>query len=240
MLSMADTIRNISGNVNMIRIAQCDTKRIMQSPAERLRFARGYAGHPTSAAAARRFGWSPVTLRAHERGQNDLRPEVAEEYARAFGVSPAWLLYGRGDMALGAVPTIAIAGKVGAGARVPLFDAYEKGDGPQVECPPQLSPHGIVAVEIEGDSMEPVYAAGDLLFYSRDVIGVPDDAIGAKCICEDVDGNAWVKQVRRGAEPGLFNLVSINPAAENQHGVRLKWAARVRLHLPADLAKRVG
>lgn len=135
---------------------------------------------------------------------------------------------------------VSIAGKVGAGAQVPLVDAYEKGDGPQVECPPQLSPHGIVAVEVEGDSMEPVYSQGDLLFYSRDAVGVPDEAIGARCVCEDMDGNAWVKQVKPGREPGTFDLHSINAKVDPMWGVRLKWAARVRLHLPADLAKKVG
>jgi phage repressor protein C with HTH and peptisase S24 domain len=64
--------------------------------------------------------------------------------------------------------SVSIAGKVGAGAQVPVFDAYEKGDGPQVECPPGLNPHGVVAVEVEGDSMEPAFAAGDILFYTRD------------------------------------------------------------------------
>lgn len=138
-------------------------------------------------------------------------------------------------------PTIAIAGQVGAGARVPVFDAYEKGDGPQVECPPGLSPHSIVAVEVVGDSMEPVYSAGDLLFYTRDTHdGVPDEAIGHRCVCEDEDGMGWVKQVKRGSEPGLFNLVSLNPGADNMHDVRLKWAARVRLHWPAELVRKVG
>ncbi|GLT08021.1 XRE family transcriptional regulator [Sulfitobacter porphyrae] len=137
-------------------------------------------------------------------------------------------------------PTVAIAGAVGAGAMVPVFDAYEKGDGPQVECPAQLSPHGIVAVEIVGDSMEPIYSAGDLLFYTRESSdSVPTDAVGHRCVCEDVDGMGWVKQVRAGSAPGLFNLISLNPGADNQHDVELKWAARVRLHLPADLARRV-
>ena len=135
--------------------------------------------------------------------------------------------------------TIAIAGKVGAGAQVPVFDAYEKGDGPQVECPPGLSPHGIVAVEVEGDSMEPVYSAGDLLFYTRnghDV--VPSEDIGYRCVCEDEDGMGWVKQIKPGDEPGIFHLISLNPGASNIWNVRLKWAARVRLHWPAELAKR--
>lgn len=136
-------------------------------------------------------------------------------------------------------PTISIAGKVGAGAQVPVFDAYPKGGGPQVECPTDLSPHGIVAVEVEGDSMEPVYSAGDLLFYSRDGYGsVPSDIIGHRCVCEDESGMGWVKQVKAGDEPGLFHLISLNPGANNIWNVRLAWAARVLLHWPADLAVR--
>ncbi len=136
-------------------------------------------------------------------------------------------------------PTIAIAGKVGAGAQVPVFDAYAKGDGPQVECPPGLSPHGVVAVEVVGDSMEPVYSAGDLLFYTRETHdGVPDEVVGHRCVVEDADGMGWVKQVKAGDEPGLFHLISLNPGANTMWNVRLKWAARVRLHWPAEFAKK--
>lgn len=159
----------------------------------------------------------------------------AQKVARAFGLTLDQFL--SGDFSSN--PTIAIAGHVGAGAHVPVFDTYEKGDGPQVECPPQLSPHGIVAVEIVGDSMEPIYSAGDLLFYTRHTDnGIPTEVIGHKCVCEDSNGMGWVKQVRTGSEPGLFNLISLNPSAENQHDVKLKWAARVRLHLSAELARR--
>ncbi len=158
--------------------------------------------------------------------------------AAALGVTELWLLYGVDENM--PHPTVAIAGAVGAGAMVPVFDAYEKGDGPQVECPQVLSPQNVVAVEVAGDSMEPIYSAGDLLFYTRESAdGVPTDAIGHRCVCEDANGMGWVKQVRQGSEPGLFNLISLNPGADNQHDVKLKWAARVRLHLPADLARRV-
>ncbi|WP_353472344.1 S24 family peptidase [Salipiger sp. H15] len=137
-------------------------------------------------------------------------------------------------------PTIAIAGRVGAGAQVPVFDAYSKGAGPQVECPPGLSPHGVVAVEVEGDSMEPVYSAGDLLFYTREAHdGVPAQVIGHRCVVEDENGMGWVKQVKPGDEPGLFHLISLNPGANTMWNKRLKWAARVRLHWPAELARRV-
>lgn len=137
-------------------------------------------------------------------------------------------------------PTIAIAGKVGAGAQIPLVDVYEKGDGPQVVAPPGLNNHGIVAVEVEGDSMEPTFSAGDILFYSRETHdGVPSDAVGNTCVCEDESGMVWVKQVKLGSEPGLFHLISLNPQSDNLHNVKLKWAARVRLHWPKDLAVKL-
>ncbi|KPD10355.1 phage repressor protein [Phaeobacter sp. 11ANDIMAR09] len=162
----------------------------------------------------------------------------AVRIAASFGISLEDFLEGRMSPS-SEVPTIAIAGKVGAGAQVPVFDAYEKGDGPQVECPPGLSPHGIVAVEVEGDSMEPIYSDGDLLFYTRNGHdAVPSEDIGHRCVCEDEDGMGWVKQIKPGDEPGLFHLISLNPGANNIWNVRLKWAARVRLHWPAELAKK--
>lgn len=161
----------------------------------------------------------------------------AVRIAHSFGVSMEEFL--AGHLNRSQENTISIAGKVGAGAHVPVFDAYEKGDGPQVECPPGLSPHGVVAVEIEGDSMEPLYSEGDFLFYTRDTHdGVPEDVIGKRCVCEDADGNGWVKLIKRGTEPGLYHLIALNPDADNQHDVTLNWAAPVRLHWPRDLANR--
>lgn len=136
--------------------------------------------------------------------------------------------------------TVTIAGKVGAGAKVPVFDAYEPGDGPQVERPSMLPLNGIVAVEVEGDSMEPIYSAGDLLFYSRTSHdGAPlDEVVGYRCVVEDENGMGWVKQVKLGTQKGLFNLIALNPEASNMHDVRLKWAARVLLHMPAEYVRK--
>lgn len=138
-------------------------------------------------------------------------------------------------------PSIAVAGCVGAGAMVDLVDAYEKGDGLyHVVCPPQLSPRGIVAVEVEGASMLPLYAPGTVLFYSRDAVGVPTEAIGRVCVCEDESGKAWVKVIKTGSVEGTFSLISVGPEAENMHGIRLKWAASVRFHLAPEMVERVG
>jgi phage repressor protein C with HTH and peptisase S24 domain len=167
-----------------------------------------------------------------EKGNRRMNETYLEGIANILGVMVS-------DLIIEDRPTISIAGKVGAGSQVPVFDAYEKGDGPQVVCPPGIGPHGVVAVEVEGDSMEPVYSAGDLLFYSRNGHdSVPDDVIGYKCVCEDENGMGWVKQVKAGDEPGLFHLISLNPTGANMWNVRLKWAARVRLHWPAEFARK--
>jgi transcriptional regulator with XRE-family HTH domain len=136
---------------------------------------------------------------------------------------------------------VAIAGKVGAGAKIPLTDAYEKGDGLYLVAQPmELSDRRkIVGVEVEGDSMAPIYHGGDVLFYSRDAVGVPTEAIGAICVCEDENGEGWVKHVKTGSEPSKFHLLSLNPLADNMFDVTLKWASPVKLVWPKHLVVRM-
>jgi transcriptional regulator with XRE-family HTH domain len=138
------------------------------------------------------------------------------------------------------LPPVAVVGRVGAGARVPLIDAFEKGDGLyQVVRPPQLPGRGIVAVEVEGDSMAPMYQPGHLLFFTRHSHEtVLEDDIGKPCVVEDACGMAWVKMLKRGSEAGLWNLISLNPSAESVWDVDVKWAAKVVFALPAEFAEK--
>ncbi len=202
-----------------------------------LELALEYSGRSLREVAAA-AGVSYEQLKSLRQGKSrSTNVDDAVKVAETFGCSLEQFLAGNFDSEHRSVP---IVGKVGAGARVPVFEAYEPGSGPQVVCPPGLDPRSVVAVEIEGDSMEPVYSAGDLLFYTRATHdGVPSEAIGRRCVCECEDGLGWVKQVKLGSAPGLFNLISINPQADNQHDVRLKWAAPVLLHWPKELARKV-
>lgn len=136
---------------------------------------------------------------------------------------------------------VAVAGRVGAGAKVPLVDGFEKGDGLfHVARPDMLPAHGVVAVEVEGDSMAPMYQPGHVLFFSRRAdTGVLDDDVGKPCVVEDQAGNAWVKLLKRGSKPGLWNLISLNPTAESVWDAHIKWAARVMLALPVELIERI-
>ncbi|WP_417255341.1 S24 family peptidase [Celeribacter halophilus] len=164
----------------------------------------------------------------------------AVKVAAAFGVQIEDFL--NGNFTPDTTSAIAVAGRVGAGATVELSDPYPKGDGLyHVACPPQISPTNIVAVEVQGNSMEPAYEEGDILFYSRDALGVPADAIGKRCIVEDSEGRVWVKLLRRreGQPEGLFDLISFHADAPPMYDATVKWAAPVKMHLGRDLVTKI-
>lgn len=70
----------------------------MKKAGDRLKEARLAAGYDTAIAACEAFGWKEITYRAHESGGRGMRKDVAQRYARAFKVSPAWLLIGDGNI----------------------------------------------------------------------------------------------------------------------------------------------
>lgn len=168
-----------------------------------------------------------------ESGKRRMNETYLEGLARIFKIPASQLIIEHR-------PTVEVAGVVGAGARVPVFEVYEKGAGPRIEVPAGIPTTGIVAVEVVGDSMAPVYSPGEMLLYTRQAAeGVPDEAIGGICVVEDADGMGWVKHLRTGSEPGLFHLVSINPGSETMWDRKVRWAARVRFNLPPELVRKV-
>lgn len=190
------------------------------------------ANRLTQEKMAERLGISVGLYNGLENGKRRMNADYIEGAAEIFGIEPAQLIVQSSGL-------VAVPGHAGAGDEVHLIDDHAKGTGLyMVECPPQLSPRGVVAVEVKGDSMEPVYFSGDLLFYTRETMGVPTESVGQKCVCEDDSGRVWVKQVKPGTSPGLFHLLSINPQGANMHDVGLRWAARVRLHLPKEFVRR--
>lgn len=69
----------------------------MDSPGERLKWARIAAGYDTAAKAAKAANVKETTYRAHENTQNGLKPDLAAKYARLYRTSAEWLLYGKGN-----------------------------------------------------------------------------------------------------------------------------------------------
>lgn len=183
---------------------------------------------------AHRVGVSVPYLSQIERLANDKRPDtdLLHRIAQELDVPTGWLIADEAP--------VAVVARVGAGARVAAIDDHMMGDGLyQVACPFGLNPRNVVAVEVEGESMFPAYSPGDVLFFTRQAYGVPSEVIGTRAVCVDESGDGWVKLLKAGSEPGLFNLISLNPAADNQHDVRLKWAATVELPLSSSLVEKL-
>lgn len=169
---------------------------------------------------------TPGYISMLERGANQKKPSTAllDEIANALGVPVRSLISDE--------QPVAVAGRVGAGAAVELVDAYTKGDGLyHVACPEDLPASGIVAVEVQGDSMSPIIQSGDILFFTRHFIGVDENAINRVSICETEDGRALVKYLRPGRDPHTFDLHSANNSNQTEYAVRLKWAAPLRRHI---------
>ena len=66
-----------------------------QTAADRLQEARKSAGYVRPTDAANAFGWTVSTYLAHENGTRNMKPEIAEQYAKAYKADPAWILYGK-------------------------------------------------------------------------------------------------------------------------------------------------
>jgi len=182
----------------------------------------------TQAALAEGTGLSKGYVSSLVTGNAKKQPslDVLERIAHVLDVRVAQLI--------SAPRTIPVVGKVGAGARVALVDAFTKGDGLYfVEAPDDLSSERFVAVEVEGDSMDPLIQQGDVLFFARQTVGVPDEAVNRVCILETASGDALVKQVKPGRDPRTWDLHSANHTADPIWGARLRWAAPLRRHLPA-------
>ena len=112
------------------------------------------------------------------------------------------------------IPTIPVVGYVGAGAVVEMADSnYAQGDGMyHVDCPRNIDSERGVALEVKGDSMEPLLSEGFLLFYNERHPGVPAEFIGKICVLWLDNDGIMVKRVKRGSLVGRYDLVSINDA----------------------------
>jgi transcriptional regulator with XRE-family HTH domain len=195
---------------------------------ERLRTARERR-FKSARVAAKALGIAISTYGAHERaeapGGRDYGPNEAKRYARWFGVTPEYLLTGRGqpgEPEEPSPPLVRVVGYVGAGAEAHLYEVAQ-GDLDEVISPYDAT-EATVAVEIRGDSLGAFFNRW-LVFYDDVRRPVTPDLIGELCVVGLEDGRVLVKQVRRGRAEGLFTLFSATekPIAD----VAIAWAAKV-------------
>lgn len=191
----------------------------MTTLADRLVIARKHAGFASAAEAAVALGVPYPTYAGHENGSSGFRAKSGELYARRFRVSFDWLMNGKGHMQAQGERQVRLAGYVGAAQEVYQFD--EDGAG-WVDAPPG-TPYDVEAVEVRGDSMLPLYKSGAILYYSKML--PPEQMLGELCVVRLEDGRNLVKTIRRGAERGLYTLISLN--APDIEDVAIEWAAPI-------------
>lgn len=216
-----DTFRIVAGQDETYRTL-CKISR-MEEAFERLQRARANAGYQTPSDAARAFGWNEITYRAHENGGRGLKKDVAERYAKAFRISPAWLLTGEGKMERGNV--VAVRGRIGAGAEISPEDEQVPPEGLyEIEAPFPV-PDDAIAFEVVGDSMWPRYDPGDVIVCWKPGIS-PLEVLGWEAAVKTADGKRFLKRVLRGAEKNTFDLESYNTPPIR--GVHIEWCASIQ------------
>jgi phage repressor protein C with HTH and peptisase S24 domain len=200
----------------------------MSTPGDRLRQARLAAGLATAAEGAARAGAKYYTYVQHENGVRGIPTDKAALYARAFGVEPQWILYGKG----GREPRrqIPVVGYVGAATEFFGFDDHAQGAGlDEIEAPPGV-PDEAVAVIVRGDSGYPAIRDGMVLIYWNKFEN-PASLVGEDCFVRLKDGRTLVKILERGAEEGRWTLASINASTPPIRDVEIEWAAPIEVRL---------
>jgi phage repressor protein C with HTH and peptisase S24 domain len=192
---------------------------------DRLAAANGYS----ASGLARRAGLDPTTFNPSKRrsANGKLRWPSTESIAKileathtSFGDFVA--LVGDGSTAARRVPVI---GYAQAGAEGYFDDAgYPIGSGWDEVIFPDLGDPHAYALEVSGDSMEPVYRDGDIIIVS------PDSSLrrGDRLVLRTRDGEVMAKELTRETATRV-ELHSFNEAHEPRTLKRseIEWMARI-------------
>ncbi len=154
----------------------------------------------------------------YESGEHEMSDDFVERVSQQFGVTPAFIRYGDTEARMAQV-----RGLVGAGGRI---EAIDRPPWRYVEVP--ASWRDAVGFEISGTSGYPLYADGDIVVVRGAQRLEETEFLGRMAVVETADGLGMLKKVRRGSEPGLYTLDSLNaPPIED---VALFSARPVRMH----------
>lgn len=133
--------------------------------------------------------------------------------------------------------TVPVMGRVGAGATIePEFDQVPAEGLFQVKLPFPV-PDEMIGLEVEGDSMLPVYRAGDVIVVWREQRRSTDDFLGELAAVRTEDGRRFLKTIMRGSQRGLYRLESFN--ARPIEDVEIAWVGEIHVIVPSRQVRQV-
>jgi len=190
----------------------------MTNPAERLKQARKKAGFPTGSAAAEAVGVRPSTYLGHENGSRGVEADAARRYARAFRVSPEWILFGGDEQpnapseeALDLVAVYDVQASAGPGIIV-----HDESAVAQLAFPPgylaqltRANPRDLSIIGVKGDSMLPTLADDDLVMIDRTKKDLSFDGL---FVIRDGGDALLIKRIGRASRRGFVSIISDNRA----------------------------
>ncbi len=196
---------------------------VLESPAERLRWARQRHGqYETATQAARAFGWPVSTYLGHENGDRAPSREAAKRYSRAYRVRWEWILEGEGQPTAEHGIKVKIVAKVVAGNAV---DFYPAADMRETDDTPPGVNTATAALLVTGGAMRGIADENWLLFFD-DLKQTPTkDLLGKLCVVELGDGSVYVRVLQPGRRKGRYDLEA--PFEPTLRDRKLRWAARI-------------
>ncbi len=196
---------------------RCGRRAMAARIGERIRELRKERGL-TQRALAERVGVSQQNVSQIEKGDRQPQAEELPRFARALGVPVSSLFPSEEETA-----TVPVMGYVGAGAEI--YSPEEDQELDRVEAPWRAT-NRLAAVVVRGESMEPEFHDGDIIFYEEPNSMDPERLVGRTAVVRTEDGRTYVKRILRGSKPGLWTLES--HAAPPLKDVRLLWVAPIR------------
>lgn len=164
-----------------------------------------------------------------------LTPEDAAKIAPHLEVTAAELLLIKGGES--EPSPVSVVGYLGAGAEVePEFEQVPPEGLFEVSVPFPL-PAEMVAFEVRGDSMRPVYRDGHIIIVYRDQRKPLESFYGDEAAVRTSDGRRFIKTISRGPD-GTVTLNSWNAAP--LEGQKLEWVGELFAVLPPAAVRHMA
>lgn len=182
----------------------------------------------TQQKVADRIGVSQSTVNRWLRGtepEGHHRDAIRELHAEQFGRLEA------------PVSTVPLMGYVGAGAEVePDFEQIPDDGLDQVEVPFHL-PADMIAFQVKGDSMLPMFEDGMVIIVFREQRRPTESFFGERAVVRTSDGRRFIKTLIKG-EDGYVSLLSWN--AQPIMNIEPAWIGEIFTFFPASALRRAS